>query len=311
MIERRTFLASAAAGLTILAGCGPSRNAKVLRVGDQKGGSRALLTAAGMLNKLPYEIEWSNFSAGANIMEVLSANAVDVGAAGDASVILALAGNFSSKIVGALRSNPASIAILVLPNSPLRTIPDLKGRTVGTVRGSTGHLLILAALRRAGMPLDAADIRFLAPSDATAALQGGSIDAWATWEPFYAIAESELKARTIVNGSGLFSGSAFTLATQDALSAKPDLIRDFVRRYSRALEWALANQNLYAEVFSRETGLPVDIARTYVQRVHGQAAPLDRRLLKDEQDIVALFTQAGVIPHAVDIAGAVAPGFSV
>jgi sulfonate transport system substrate-binding protein len=41
----------------------------VLRVGDQKGGAKALLTAAGLLNDFPYKIEWSTFTSGPPIMK--------------------------------------------------------------------------------------------------------------------------------------------------------------------------------------------------------------------------------------------------
>ncbi|WP_376770617.1 hypothetical protein [Lentzea indica] len=41
----------------------------VLKVGDQKGGAKALLTAAGLLNDFPYKIEWSTFTSGPPLLE--------------------------------------------------------------------------------------------------------------------------------------------------------------------------------------------------------------------------------------------------
>ena len=56
---------------TALAACGTGTPASsgddltkiVLKVGDQKGASKALLTAAG-LDKTPYKIEWATFTSG-------------------------------------------------------------------------------------------------------------------------------------------------------------------------------------------------------------------------------------------------------
>src|SRR4051794_10530542 len=69
----------------------------VLKVGDQKAGSRALLAAAGLLDGTPYRIEWSEFAAGPPLLEAVNAGAVDLGAVGDTPPIFA--GAAGSKIV--------------------------------------------------------------------------------------------------------------------------------------------------------------------------------------------------------------------
>ena len=65
---------------------------------------------------------------------------------------------------------------------------DLKGRSVATLKGQTGHFLVLAALRRAGLKANDVRFVFIAPSEATSALAAGSVDAWATWGPYIALA---------------------------------------------------------------------------------------------------------------------------
>ena len=42
-----------------------------LTVGDQKGGSQALLKAAGEIGKTPYKIEWKSFTSGPPLLEAL------------------------------------------------------------------------------------------------------------------------------------------------------------------------------------------------------------------------------------------------
>src|SRR5689334_14213639 len=51
-----------------------------LRVGDQKGiAAQSLLKAAGLLDGVPYKIEWSSFTAGPPMLEAVNAGAVDIG----------------------------------------------------------------------------------------------------------------------------------------------------------------------------------------------------------------------------------------
>jgi len=64
----------------------------------------------------------------------------------------------------------------VPPNSPIRDVAGLRGKRIGSNKGSVGHYLILAALRRERIPFGAVTIDYLMPADAKAALGGGSID---------------------------------------------------------------------------------------------------------------------------------------
>ncbi|WP_338019495.1 hypothetical protein [Saccharothrix deserti] len=79
-----------------LSGCGTAESSGgevVLRVGDQKGGAKSLLTAAGSLDGFPYEIEWSTFTSGPPLLEAASAGAIDVGGVGNTPPIFAAAAN--------------------------------------------------------------------------------------------------------------------------------------------------------------------------------------------------------------------------
>ncbi len=101
--SRRHFIAGTAAALIAL----PTLHAQtrpVLKAGDQKGGLRALLEAAGGLEGVSYDIQWSEFPAAAPLAEALNAQAVDSGPIGDAPLIFALAAGTRVKAIGATRS---------------------------------------------------------------------------------------------------------------------------------------------------------------------------------------------------------------
>ena len=207
----------------------------VLRAGDQKGNLRALLEAARGLDGLAYDIQWSEFPAAAPLAEALNAGAVDSGPIGDAPLIFALAAGTRIKAIGVNRSDPYGTAVLVRPDSPLKTAADLKGRSVATNRGSIGHFVALKAAASAGLKPSDIELRFLPPAEAKLALVQGSVDAWATWEPYTALAETSGHARVLASGRGLWSGLSYLAATDAALAAKRDVLRDFHRRVVRAL----------------------------------------------------------------------------
>ncbi len=78
-----------------------------VHIGDQAGsGSQALLTAAGLIHKLPFKVTWSDFTSGPPMLQAMGAGAVDIGSVGNAPPVFAAAGGDSIAIVGALKANP-------------------------------------------------------------------------------------------------------------------------------------------------------------------------------------------------------------
>ena len=278
----------------------------VLRVANQKGSTRAMMLAAGVLDDAPYEVEWSEFPAAQTLLEAVGSGAADLGLAGDAPFIFAYQSGSPIKAVGALETAGRphdSLAVIVPGGSTVRSIRDLVGRTVGTSRGSIGHHLLLQALERAGIPAGQVKVTFLAPADAKAAFDSHAIDAWATWSPYLNIAVAQ-GARSIVDASDYGLSVGFDVANADSIAPKKALIRDFLQREARALAWARAHPDRYARVLARETGLPLDIARASFDRNNRVAVPIGPAIVAHEQAIADRFRRAGLVVADRPIAGA-------
>jgi sulfonate transport system substrate-binding protein len=145
------LLAGSLLGLSAPARAEDELSGVTLHVGDQKGGLRALLEVSGATKDLRYKIDWNEFPAAAPILEALNAGALDVGYTGDLSFLTVSAAGAPIRAIGGSRSDPASQAILVAKDSPIKTIADLKGHSLGGTRGGWGQFLILAALDRGGI----------------------------------------------------------------------------------------------------------------------------------------------------------------
>ncbi|HDR9129472.1 ABC transporter substrate-binding protein [Burkholderia vietnamiensis] len=312
--NRRHFLAQASA-LAATFGTAPavlhaqSGTRPLLRAGDQKGGLRALLEAAGELNGVAYDIAWTEFPAAAPLAEALNAAAVDCGPIGDAPVIFALASGARLKVIGANRSDPYGTAVLVRPDAALKDAADLKGKRIGTTRGSIGHFVTLKALDAAGLPPDAVSFRFLPPADTMLALATGSIDAWATWEPYTALAETSGRARVLVNGRGLWSGLSYIAATDAAIAAKRDVLRDFVQRVVRAQAWSYRHVDAYSATLARIIGIPPAAAKLQFERRNTRWLPIDAAVIAQQQRTADFYLKAGLLRESLDVRATFDRGF--
>lgn len=314
--SRRQFLRYGTSGAAAVAGTAwwptvAAQGRPLLKAGDQKGGLRALLEAADELRNLPYDIQWTEFPAAAPLAEALNAGAVDSGPIGDAPAIFALAAGARIKIIGVNRSDPYGTAVLVRPDAPLRRAADLKGRNIGTNRGSIGHFVALKALASAGLKPDDANLRFLPPADAKLALVNGSIDAWATWEPYTAMAETSGHARVLVSGRGLWSGLSFLAATDGALATKRDILRDFLQRVVRAQRWSYRHVDDFSAALARIIGIPREAARLQFERRHQEWRPLDDTIIAEQQRTADFYLGAGLLKKRLDVHPTFDAGFAL
>lgn len=284
----------------------------VLKIASQKGGTKSLVLASGVLAGAPYKVEWSEFPSAQALLEALSAGAVDAGAVGDAPFIFAYASGSNIKVVQATKASGggSSTAVLVRADSPIRTVADLKGKRIATGRGSIGHYLLLRVLERAGLSPKDVTVVFLSPGDAEAAFGAGSVDAWVTWGPYVGLAQLHDRTRILADGQGLLSGIGFEAASDGAITAKHAALADFLHRLAGAQRWEATHKSEYAAVLAKETGLPQDVAFYTVSKARGVPTPIDASIIGEERETLDHYAKAGVITSAPNIEGAFDASFN-
>ncbi|MDR0258573.1 MAG: ABC transporter substrate-binding protein [Comamonas sp.] len=305
-MQRRTFNRArtgwaTAASLLAVAGAGAQPSRVVLRAGDQKGGLRALLEAAGETQNLPYDIAWSEFPAAAPLAEALHAKAIDFGIIGDAPLLFTLAAGSQVKAFAAMRSDAYGTAVLVRPDSPWRSMRDLQGKSVATNRGSIGHFVTLKALEAAGLPLDAVQLKFIPPAEAKLALVQGAVDAWATWEPYTALAETSGHARVLVSGRQLWSGLTFLAATDTALRLQRPALEDFRQRVARAQIWSYQHTDAFAQTLAKTIGIPVAAAKLQFERRAMHWQDIDAPIIAEQQRTADFYAKAGLLKQRLQV----------
>lgn len=302
-LTRRHFTAALGASLS-LAGKSPARADATVRLSYQR--SSTLLTVLktnGTLEKRlatkGFGVSWHLFT---KVLEPMNTGAVDLHAdVADAVPIFTQSAKAPLTFYALEAGSPAAEAIIVPEESPIRSIADLKGHTVGVSKGSGCHFILAAALKRAGLSFS--DIRpaYLEAPDGVAAFGQGSLDAWAIWDPFLAIVQAKRPIRVLADAGGLSSYNRYYTVNDSFAAAHPEIVEIVYAALVEAGLWVKANPKEAVALLAPIWGdLPPEVVATVNQRRSYAVKPVDRAALVEQQSIADTFHEAGLIPSRLD-----------
>lgn len=208
------------------------------------------------------EVTWVQ-SAGSNkANEALRAGAIDVGSTAGSAALLARANGSPIRTIS-IYTQPEWAAIVVPAGSDITSVEQLAGRSVAATKGTDPYFFLLQALDEAGVPLDQVEVQNLQHADGKAALEAGSVDAWAGLDPLMATSEATAGSRLLYRNID-FNTYGFLNATEEFLETSPDLAQAVVDAYEKARAWALENPQETAAILAEVAGIDPAIASTVI-----------------------------------------------
>ncbi|QDW36856.1 sulfonate ABC transporter substrate-binding protein [Bradyrhizobium sp. KBS0727] len=303
----RRWIASAVLSVSIVAAAVSASYGqdKVVRIGFQKYGKLVLLKGKGSLEEklapLGYRVVWTEFPSGPPLLEALNIGAIDFGNTGEAPPIFAQAAGAPIQYVAYEPPAPKGEAILVPKDSKLSSVADLRGKKVALNKGSNVHYLLVKALEQAGVKYSEIEPVFLAPADARAAFERGSVDAWVIWDPFQAAAEAATSARTLADGTGIVSNYQFYFSSKKFLESDPKIVDLVLAQLREVDDWARGDVHAVAEQIEPAVGLPVAVVEVALKRQAYGIKPITDGVIADQQQVADTFFALGLLPKAIKI----------
>ena len=198
-------------------------------------------------------------------------------------------------------------SLVVRRDSPVRTVADLRGRTIAVPsRFSDERLLAIRALQQAGIGMKEVKMPEMAPPDMPAALSAGAIDAFVVAEPFPSQAEISGIGRVLFQAKEYWPDymSCVLVVRQDVIDERPQAVQALVDGIARSglwLEGGKANRVHAADFVARYY---------YHQRPKvlewALTRPLDRVMYeplspykKDFELVTSLMVETGVLDHDI------------
>jgi sulfonate transport system substrate-binding protein len=253
--------------------------------------------AGGALDNLPYQVVFSTFTSGPPQVEAATAGKIDFAITGNTPPIFGAASNAKVKVVSAYDGGGTGDQILVHADSPIKTVADLRGKTIAVGKGSSGHGNILGQLDKARLTTADVKLVFLQPADALSAFTEHQADAWAIWDPYTAQAEAQLPVRSIAQAKGVTNGYWFGVASNQALAdpKRNTALQDLLVRFEKAVRWAQDHPQQWADSYAAAVGLDPKVAAVVQGRSLRLPTQLDDDIVASEQKLADLFAASGQI----------------
>jgi sulfonate transport system substrate-binding protein len=286
-----------------------SAEAASLRIGYQKSSSLLiLLKGQGILEKAleaqGVKVEWHEFTSGLPMVEALNVGALDLSAdVADTVPLFAQAAGTQFTYFLQEKPSPTAEALVVLKDSPIKTIADVKGKKLAVAKASGAHYLVAAALAKVGLDFNKdIEVSFLQPADARTALESKAVDVWATWDPFLASIQVKSGARVIADGvSAGVSYTRFYPVSTEFLKSNAKVARVVADELTKIGKWVKANPDEAARVHAPLVGLPLEVVKLANSRRSYDVAPVDSAAIAAQQAIADVFVAQKFLVKALRV----------
>ncbi len=232
--------------------------------------------AEGIFAKYGVELEISAFTGDAKLQQAFAARSIDVGFGSGPSMAFELKGS-PVITVAAFAGEPRTISVAVIPDSPIKTASDLKGKLMAISNtGSLTEWLVRRLAVKEGWGPDG--VRMVALG-AGAAMNGAlftkEVDAMMTGTENALIVVDRGQAR-LVTSMESFAPDFLThvvFASTDLVQRNPDLVDRFLKGFFASIAYAKANKakaiqffapfldekpSVFADIYDHETPMLID-----------------------------------------------------
>jgi sulfonate transport system substrate-binding protein len=317
-LSRSAAVLATAALLLPLTACGGSADATgsgsgglssvTLKVGDTGWARLQAALKIANLDDTPYKVKWSVFQGGDLQLQAVRAGALDVASSSEIPPIFAAAdGKANFKVVAVQKGNTLLQEVVAPKGSKITSIAQLKGQKVGYVKNTTAHYFLYELLKQAGLKWSDIKAVPLLPNDGLAALNGGSIAAFASYGGTI-IAAHQQGATTIGSGADILSGNFLWEGSDDTIANKTEraALADLIARVSKAYAYIRdGHEKDFAQVIAAATKQPVSQALEQLRDGEKQrptvAGGTGAAAVASEQKVADVFRELGALTQPLKV----------
>ena len=247
--------ASAAGELSLH--CKPAFKPTTVTVMYQPSGlsSYFYASAAGIWQKFGLKLRQVKIEAGQSELAALAGGSVDFAFIGGPPTLTAIGRKLPVTVIFSTNDVSYLEGLVVAPDSGIKTLADLEGKTVASPKGSSAWVGMHLTLAKAGVPVDKVHLLNLSPNAIQASFSNGTVKAawiWDTW--IERLKSLGGKVVTLEHEHGVSEPNTWVV-NNTFLKEHPDVVARFVAALSVGADGANKDPSVAAPEFSELTGI--------------------------------------------------------
>lgn len=258
-----------------------------------------------------YKVEWTQFQGTAPMVQAMVAGALDC----STQAVLSLAqgvvqANLQAYVVAQhVGERPGSFSVYwaVKDDSPIKTVADVKGRSVGiNVFGSGIYGPMALLFKRNGVDAEK-DIKLVETGfpGSEDAIRAGRVDVGVLNQPFAARAEAKGGLRKLFSLSDQLQNIVhiFEVCRKDFVDRNPELARRYVRDITLGMKKAMANRDETLKVDSEVTKAPIAVFESFLLKANDFARePGAKPNFEGIQAMLDIYADTGMVSKKLSAA---------
>ncbi|MFD1430816.1 aliphatic sulfonate ABC transporter substrate-binding protein [Lacticaseibacillus mingshuiensis] len=287
-----------------------TKKLKTVTIGYQKADPVDISRQRGELAKemkaKGYKVVFKEFQDGTALTTALRSGSIDYARLGDTPPVTDQAQGLGFVYVAAGSDKVKGSGILVKKDGDIKELADLKGKTIAYTKGTSAQFMLLQALKKAGLTTDDVKLVNMDQSASSVAFAKGTVDAWATWDPYTATAEVQQNATMLVDDTGLAKNRDFLLTTASYEKNNKDVSKLLIKYLAADMTWANNNKSDLITMLAKTLKLSKTIVTKMVDRRDYSMGKVTDAIVEEQQTIADVFYDNGVIDKKIDVKDAVA-----
>ena len=216
----------------------------------------------GIFAKYGIDLEISTMTGEARMQQALTAGSLDIGLAGSSGAALSAKGAPVIAIAVFLNA-PANFAVVVLNDSPIKSVADLKGKSLSgaTTGGLPEWLVKHLAVTQGWGPDGIRSISVGSPDASVSALRTHQVDGMMTGNTVGLTLEKQGIAHIVVHIGDYAKDyhSAFVFARKDFIAQSPEIAARYLKGMFATIAFIRANKEKSVEIASKAMHLDPEI----------------------------------------------------
>ncbi len=190
------------------------------------------------------DVEIKDFGSGKTALRtMLNEGDLDIVTVAQTPVMFTSFNRNDYTIVAGMTYSDKDIKVVGRKDQGIANVLDLKGKTVGVTKGSTGHSFLSVFLSDNGLAISDVEIVDMEATELARALAEGKINAASTWEPHILDARELLRERAILfESEDIFREDWYLVARKDFIKTHPRAIERLLRAIERSEEFIGKNR---------------------------------------------------------------------